>query len=288
MSFVKATKHQAKLRLALIGPSGSGKTYSALAIASSLGKKIAVIDTERGSASLYSDKFNFDVCELESFNPLEYVRAIDEAGNAGYDVLVIDSLSHAWSGKDGALEQVDQAATRSQSKNSFAAWREVTPLHNQLVDSILGAHCHVIVTMRAKTEYALEKDEKTGKTMPRKIGMAPIQRDGLEYEFTVVGDMDLQNNLIISKTRCSALNNKVYNKPGKDVANTLLSWLNDGAPVQTCAQCDGIIEPAKFGNKLYSVEELVEKSTKEFGKPLCAEHIKAAAEAKKSENAAQM
>jgi DNA polymerase III delta prime subunit len=278
MAFTKATKHKSKLRLALIGPSGSGKTYSALAIASALGKKIAVIDTERGSASLYSDKFNFDVDELDNYDPRKYIASIEDAGAAGYDVLIIDSLTHAWSGKGGALELVDEAATKSQSKNSFAAWREVTPLHNDLVNAILGSHCHVIVTMRAKTEYVMDKDEKTGKSTPRKVGMAPIQRDGLEYEFTVVGDMDLQNNLIISKTRCSTLTGKLFKKPGKDVADMLLTWLDDGAAIPTCAVCDGIIESTTMGGKNYSAEELAAMSEKKWGKRMCKACIKAEAE----------
>ena len=124
-----ATKKAAKLRLALVGPAGSGKTYSALAIATGLGSKIALIDTEHGSAALYADKFAFDTCNLETFSPDSYVEAIKGAEAEGYDVIIIDSLSHAWIGKDGALEQVDQATRRSGSKNSYFAWRDVTPKH---------------------------------------------------------------------------------------------------------------------------------------------------------------
>ena len=139
LSFAKATKKAAKLRMALIGPSGAGKTYTALAIGTSLGEKVAFIDTEHGSASKYAgrDGFNFDVLELDSFHPQTYIDAIKAAEQAGYDVLVIDSLSHAWMGKDGALELVDKAAKRSQSTNTFAAWRDVTPLHNALVEVMI-------------------------------------------------------------------------------------------------------------------------------------------------------
>lgn len=231
MSFVKATKKQSKLRLSLIGPSGSGKTYSALAIASHLGSKLAVIDTERGSASKYAGEFSFDKLELSNFHPQKYIDGIKEAQDAGYDVLVIDSLSHAWMGKDGALELVDKAAKRQQSQNTYTAWKEVTPLQNALVDAILQSNMHVIVTMRAKTEYVMETNER-GKSVPRKIGMAPVQRDGMEYEFDVVADMDLDNNMIVSKSRCKDLNGLVVPKPGKNVADTLLNWLTDGAPVE--------------------------------------------------------
>lgn len=233
--FKKATRKQAKLRMALIGPSGSGKTYTALAIAHHLvpGGRIAVIDTERGSASKYAgvDGFEFDVCELDSFHPQKYIEAIRAADEAGYDVLIIDSLSHAWMGKDGALELVDRAAKRMQSPNTWAAWRDVTPLHNALVDAMLQCRMHLIATMRTKTEYVVETNEK-GKQVPRKVGLAPIQREGLEYEFDVVADLDLDNNFIVSKTRCKELNGLVVNKAGKEVADILRAWLNDGAPIQ--------------------------------------------------------
>jgi hypothetical protein len=229
MAFQKATKTQARLRMALIGPSGSGKTWTALEVASALapGGKVAVIDTERGSASLYSDRFPFDVCELDTFSPQSYVNAIRDAAAAGYEVLVIDSLSHAWSGKGGALEMVDTAAARSKSSNTYFAWRDVTPQHNMLVDAILQAPMHVIVTMRAKTEYIVET--VNGKQVPKKIGMAPIQRDGVEYEFSIVGDLTLDHDLIITKTRCSALDGVVVRNPGADLAATLRAWLTDGA-----------------------------------------------------------
>lgn len=229
-AFKKATKTQSRLRMALMGPAGSGKTYSALTIGQHLGSKIAVIDTERGSASKYADLFEFDVLELDHHSPQEYIAAIQAAAKEGYDLLIIDSLSHAWSGRGGALELVDSAAARSKSGNSFMAWRDVTPLHNQLVDAILAAPMHIVVTMRTKTEYIQERDERTGKTMPKKIGMAPIQRDGMEYEFDVVGELDLDNTLVVSKTRCSALRGAVIREPGANLASILHTWLTSGAP----------------------------------------------------------
>lgn len=235
--FHKATKQQSKLRLALIGTSGSGKTFTALNIGQHLGEKVAVIDTERGSASKYADLFEFDVLELDSFSPLTYVEALKAAEAAGYDVIIVDSLSHAWMGKDGALEQVDKVAKRSESRNSFAAWRDVTPMHNALVDAMLQSNCHIIATMRAKSEYVLETNER-GKQVPRKVGMAPIQRDGLEYEFDVIADMDADNNMIVSKTRCTTLTGAVVNKPGKDIADVLNAWLSDGsAPLDYATAC---------------------------------------------------
>jgi len=240
MAFQKATKKQAKLRLALIGPSGSGKTYTALTLATHLvpNGRVALIDTERGSASKYADLFSFDVQELDSFHPQRYIEAIGDAQAAGYDVLVIDSLSHAWMGKDGALELVDKAAKRNPGGNSFAAWRDVTPLHNQLVDAMLAARLHIIVTLRSKMEYVQEKDER-GKTVIRKVGLQPVQRDGLEYEFDVVGDLDQDNTLVITKTRCSTLTGAVVPKPGKELAAALDTWLQ-GEPVD-----ESRVEPTK-------------------------------------------
>lgn len=232
--FQPAARQQRKLRLGLIGPSGSGKTFTALMLASALGEKIAVIDTERGSASAYADRFNFDTLQLTSFSPDKYLEGI--RGAAGYDVLIIDSLSHAWSGKDGILEFVDKVAARSRSGNSFGAWREATPEHNKLVDGILDAAPHVIVTMRAKTEYVQEKDERTGKTSVRKVGMQPVQRDGLEYEFDIIADLDWSNTLVVSKTRCEALQGYVAKPAGDEFAGIVRDWLGSGAPAPAPTQ----------------------------------------------------
>ena len=228
LQFNRASKKSAKLRLALIGPAGAGKTYSALAVAAHLEGPVAVIDTERGSASKYSDSFEFDVLELESHSPQTYIDAIAAAEEAGYKTLIIDSLSHAWTGKEGALSQVDRLARRSQTGNTFGAWRDVTPMHNAMVEAIVSARMNVIATMRAKTEYVQEKNEKTGKTTVRKIGLAPVQRDGLEYEFDVVADLDQDNNCIIGKTRCPQLAGQVFPKAGRDLAKQLNIWLSDG------------------------------------------------------------
>ena len=230
LSFEKAVKSKLKLRLAIIGPSGSGKTYTSLLLASGLSKKIALLDTERGSAKKYADLFKFSVLELENFHPDNFIEAIKSAEAQKFDLLIIDSLSHAWNGHNGALELVDKAAARLKSTSSFTAWREVTPLHNKMIDAILRADLHIIVTMRAKTEYSLEKENE--KSVVRKVGMQPIQREGLEYEFDIVGDMDLTSTMVISKTRCPILQQSVIQKPGKELAKTILKWLNSGEPVK--------------------------------------------------------
>lgn len=227
--FKKATKKQVKARIAIAGPSGSGKTYTGLVAATALaqGGQIAVIDTERGSASLYSDYFDFDVLELEPpFSPQVYKQAIKAAENAGYGVILIDSLSHAWEGEGGALDLADEATARQRTPNSYTAWREVTPLHREMVDAMLQSKAHIVATMRSKTEYAIESTN--GKTNIRKVGLAPIQRAGMEYEFTVVGDMDIDNKIVISKSRFAPLQSKVQLKPDINFFKPFVDWLNSG------------------------------------------------------------
>lgn len=223
--FKKATKSQARLRIALIGPAGSGKTFSALNIAKHLGFKTAVLDSERGSASLYSDMFDFDVAEMQDeFSPQAYINVMRQAERGGYDCLIIDSLSHAWMGKGGVLEMVDEASRRNKG-NKFGGWRDASPEHNKLVDAILQSPLHIIATMRSKVEYIVEN--VNGKNVPRKVGMQPVQREGLDFEFTVVGDMDDQNNLTITKTRIYKLGLKTYHKPGEEFAGVIRDWLTD-------------------------------------------------------------
>jgi hypothetical protein len=228
MTFQKAARQQKKLRMALHGPSGSGKTFTALEIAKGLGDKIAVIDTERGSASLYADRFGFDVIELEYFSVDNYVKAIGEAVEGGYDVLVIDSLSHAWAGLGGVLDAVNNT-----KGNVFTdGWGKVgTPQQNRLLDTILKAPMHVIATLRVKTDYEVEKDER-GKATPRKIGLAPVQRDGVEYEFDIVGSLNIENTLTIEKSRMVDLAGKIIPKPDRKLGMHIMAWLNSGEPPQ--------------------------------------------------------
>ena len=247
MGFKKATKAAAKLRLGLIGPAGSGKTMSALRIAHGLGGRVAVIDTERGSASLYSGErgLDFDVLELESYEAEKFIQAIGQAEAAGYDVLIIDSLSHAWAGKGGILEFVDKAAKRS-GGGSFSGWRDATPLHNQLVDAILGAKLHIICTLRSKVEHVIE--QVNGRTQVRKVGLQPVQRDGLEYEFTVVGDVTQDHELIITKTRAAWLKDQIIREAGEELGQQLAAWLSDGIPAPvTTAPSSAKTAPAVQG-----------------------------------------
>lgn len=229
LTFKRATRSQARLRLGLIGPAGSGKTYTALRIAAGLGGRIAVVDTERGSASLYMGErgVEFDVIELDSYEVENFIEAINAAAAGGYSTLIIDSLSHAWAGKGGILEFVDKAGKR-QGGGNFGAWRDATPRHNALVDAILGAPLHVICTLRSKVEYVVEN--VNGRNQVRKVGLQPVQRDGLEYEFTVVGDVTQEHDLIITKTRAAFLKDQVIREAGEDLGRELAGWLSKGEP----------------------------------------------------------
>ena len=231
--FTKAQRTQARLRLALCGPSGSGKTYSALLIAQGLAPdgRIAMIDTERGSGALYSHLVDYDVAPLAPpYTPDRYIERIRLAGESGYQVLIIDSLSHAWVGEGGILDLHDRATQASRSGNSFAAWREVTPRHNALVDALLGVDLHVIVTMRTKTAYDLS-DDGNGKKRPIKVGLAPVQRDGLEYEFTVVMDLSVEGHVATAAKDRTGLFDGAHWVPVKATGEALRGWLDSGVDI---------------------------------------------------------
>ncbi|NCC05932.1 MAG: hypothetical protein EOM37_18260 [Proteobacteria bacterium] len=227
MTFRKAQRSKARARIALIGVSGSGKTYSALLIARGLvgaKGKIAVIDTENGSADLYASLTEYDVATISApYEPKKYLAIIEEAEKAGYDAIVIDSLSHAWSGDGGLLDMQGKLADRG---NSFAAWRNVTPWHNKLVEALITSPAHIIATMRAKAAYEVVEDDR-GKKAPKKIGLAPVQREGMEYEFTSVFDIDGQHNATVSKDRTSIFDGTIF-KPTVETGKTIREWLESG------------------------------------------------------------
>jgi hypothetical protein len=226
--FRKAQRKQAKLRLALAGPSGSGKTYSALLIAKGLGGPVAMIDTERRSGELYSDLYDYDVSPIDGpFDPPAYIERIKAAEEAGYNVLIIDSLSHAWAGVGGILDIKDRIAKSSRNNNDFTAWREATPKHNELVDSILKSTCHVIATLRTKTAYEVTQEEGR-KAKVTKLGLAFVQREGLDYEFTVVLDLSIDGHIATSTKDRTGIFDGQYITPSEDTGRKLLEWLNSG------------------------------------------------------------
>lgn len=243
--FKPATKKQAKARVTMNGPAGSGKTLTSLKMARALvgpQGRIALVDTEHGSAALYSPVIPFDSVELDEFSIKTYLATIQAA--KGYDALVIDSLSHAWNGKGGALEQVDKMGGSKFSNG----WKAVTPLQQELVEAILSFPGHVIATMRTKTAYEVVKDEHTGKMAPKRIGMAPVQRDGMEYEFGFMFDMDLSGAITVAKSRCLGAVYQVGEVVSRDDMDKrmvkLVEWLNDGAEVSAVDQLGSEIRTA--------------------------------------------
>lgn len=228
--FRKAQKSLSKARICLAGPAGSGKTYSALLIASGLGTGIAMIDTEHGSGDLYSDKFDYDILRLSPpYECKKYIEAIKAAESCGYDVTIIDSLSHGWSGEGGLLDMKDKIV-QSGKGNDWTSWRYVTPLHNQLVEAILQSKCHIIATARSKMKY--EAEESNGKIKKvRKIGLDPILREGMEYEFTVVLDISSEHVATSSKDRTGLFDGQFF-VPSQETGQKILSWLKQGVDNQ--------------------------------------------------------
>jgi len=230
--FKKAERKKAHARIAVLGPSGSGKTYSALILASGLTAgpedKIAVICTEHGAAELYAGREaeglpDFDVANMSSPYSMEkYIRAIKAAGEDGYAVLIVDSLSHAWAGEGGALSEVDKRSSDRGGKFG-SGWKHVTPLHNKLIETILSFPGHLIGTMRSKMQYALNGSKVT------KIGMGAVQRDGMEYEFTCVVELSIDNKAEFTKDRTSIFQGKVLRKLEKSHGASIRDWLAEGA-----------------------------------------------------------
>lgn len=221
----KAQRVKSKLRIGLAGPSGSGKTMSSLLMAKGLGGKICMIDTERGSGDLYSDLLDYDIITLSPpYAPKNYVEAINAAEDAGYDVIIIDSLSHAWADEGGLLDQADKAGARDR----FRIWAKLTPQHRSLVNGMLNSGAHIIATVRSKQSYEMEKDTSTGKASVKKLGLAPIQRDGMEYEFTVFMDIEQNHVAVVSKDRTSMFKDEAFTIDEK-IGKRLMDWLEGGA-----------------------------------------------------------
>jgi hypothetical protein len=228
MQLQKANRRRSKMRLLIQGASGSGKTMSALLLAHGLSggdwTKVAVIDSENHSADLYADLGPYNVLPLSApFTPEKYAQAIGVCEEAGMEVIVLDSITHEW---ENLLDYHG-----SLPGNSFTAWGKVTPRHAAFVDRMLRSPAHVIATARAKTEYALA--EKNGKQVPEKLGMKSIQRDGIDYEFSLVFELDLKHHATATKDRTRLFADKPPFRLDRGTGSQLLAWCQTGTEPET-------------------------------------------------------
>lgn len=277
----KAQRSKAYLKLGISAPSGGGKTLSSLLLAYGLVKEahpdwkdgeiwehIAIVDTENGSGQLYVGA-NVAGVHIGGYNAItltppfeadKYTQAIHLCKDAGMEVCIIDSTTHLWSGEGGLLEQQSAAARRS--GNSYTAWREITPQHNLFVSTMLQTPMHIIATMRSKQEYVQEKDDKTGKTTVRKLGMEPEQRKGMEFEFTTFFEIDAEHTAYGSKDRTSVFDQK-YFKITPETGKQMMQWLaggNSEEPAKVIAESVKKADPAEA--RKGAIDEIIALCTK--------------------------
>jgi hypothetical protein len=226
LEFVPAEKSQLKARVMISGAAGSGKTMAALELASALGSRVAVIDTENGSAALYSDKYKFEMLNLQPpYPPEDFVQAIKVAENSGFDVIVVDGITPEWSGTGGCLDLHTKLGGR------FQDWAKITPRHRSFIQKILECSTHIICTCRSKQGYAMDEQSKK----VTKLGMAPEQRDGLDYEMTLVINIINQTHLAeATKDRTGLFDGKQF-LISKNTGLEILEWLNSGTPAKSPA-----------------------------------------------------
>ena len=233
MPFEEAERTNLYLRCALFGPSGSGKTMTGLrmakGIADKMGVPFAVIDTESRSASKYADRFSFQVDNLGEKTIDHYLASMEEAKKAGYKVLLIDSLSHAWK---ELTEEADRIALRNTNKNNFTPWKQLNPKQERFKDAILNYPGHIIATMRSKTEWVIGTG-KDGKMAPEKLGLAPVQGKEIEYEFDLLVELSQHHLATVTKDRTGKFQDETIEKPGEEFGVALYDWLASGKAVIT-------------------------------------------------------
>ena len=275
MQLRKTSKKQAKIKLALQGPSGSGKTYSALLLAYGLcgdWTKIAVIDSENNSADLYANLGDYNVLSLEGhYDPETYIDAIKVCLKAGMEVIIIDSMSQCW---DNLLEY-----HASIPGNSFTNWQKVTPRMTSLIQMILQSSCHIISTMRCKQDYVLS--EKNGKMVPEKVGLKAVMRDGIDYEYTIVFDINMKHQATVSKDRTNLFVNRPEFTITPFIGKEILDWCNDGETVESVKEKVLNAESVEILNILYNqypewsqllMQDFINRR-KELEKPKSGTHI---------------
>jgi hypothetical protein len=234
MQLQQAQRHQVKLRLGLSGASGFGKSYSALLLAYGITNdwsKIAIIDTENNSASLYSHLGNYNVLTLNApYSPERYIEAISTCERASMEVIIIDSITHEWSGKGGCLQIHEDLG------GTFQMWAKVTPRHQAFIDAILGSKSHIITTVRRKMDYSLDITSN-GKTKVIKHGTKEVTREGFEYELTVNFEFINDKHLVsASKDRTGLFMGKPEFVINSSTGKRLLEWCNQGVSVQDIIQ----------------------------------------------------
>ena len=231
----KAVRERVFLKIAVGGPTGSGKTWGAIGVAKGLAPtgKVLVLDTENRSASYYAGTtdapgaWDFDVVEIEApFTPNKYLEGLRAAIDNGYEAVVIDSLTHEWNASGGILDQKSQKDARG--GNSFTNWNDMKQIHNKFVETLLQSKIHVVCTLRSKMEYVMEEGANK-KVEVKKIGLAPISSDGMEYEFGVFFDVDRSNHLAVAtKDRTSLFEGRSV-LLGDEIGRELRAWRDSGA-----------------------------------------------------------
>ena len=270
--FTLATRERAKLRMALTGVSGSGKTLSSLYIAYGMTgdwSKVALIDTEHHRAKFYANRPDKGIGQFyhaslnPPFSPERYKDYVGEAAKlVGPDgVVIVDSFSHAWNNEGGVLEIKDKIASQ-QGKNSYTAWNEAGREQNSLVNTILSVNCHTIVTMRSKMDYIFTENDK-GRMEPRKVGLAPVQRDDTEYEFDIV--LAIDRNHIATASKDTTFLDKYGAVITVDLGQALKAWLDSGEEPAKCEVCGSLITPTKTK----AVTEIVTGTQDKMGKVAC-------------------
>lgn len=273
MGFTTVTREKSKLRLALAGPSGSGKTLSGLLLAYGITgdwNKIALIDTEHGRAKFYANRSDFGTGAFlyqemtAPYSPEKYKNMVLEGAKAvGSDgVVIVDSFSHAWDNEGGVLDIKSNIERTQSGKNGFSAWDEAGKVQNNLVNTILSADCHTIITLRTKMAYAMEVNEK-GKTVPVKIGLAPVQRENTEYEFDIV--LNIARNHIACASKDTTFLDAWSGVITSELGKSLKEWLDNGVEPEKCTDCGRLIKPASGR----TVGQIVEGTVNNYGRKLC-------------------
>lgn len=272
IAFEEVTRKKSKARIAVTGPSGSGKTLSSLYLAFGITgdwSKVALIDTEHERGRFYAERKDLNTGKFlyapmsAPYTPEKYIEYVQSAVNAvGSDgVVIVDSFSHCWDNEGGILD-IKENITATTRKNDFTAWNDAGKIQNNLVNTILSVNCHTIVTMRTKMAYAMEINDK-GKTVPVKVGLAPVQRENTEYEFDMCFQIDRTHTASLSKD--TTFLDDWQGVITAELGAMLGKWLSEGTEIPHCSDCNSPVMPTETR----TVQQIVEGTKKNYGKVLC-------------------